>query len=62
MMLGVADALIAVNAQNRRIPCSLRTSIGLSLAPDVANDCFAYVTDKVIEGSFFLFASDECAF
>jgi hypothetical protein len=28
----------------------------------VANDCFAYVTDKVIEGLLFFFASDELAF
>jgi hypothetical protein len=33
-----------------------------SIAPDVANDSFAYMTDKITERFFLLLASSEFAF
>jgi hypothetical protein len=33
----------------------------LSSVPDAANDSFAYVTNEIIEGSFFFLASKEFA-
>jgi hypothetical protein len=35
---------------------SFPTNIRFCLTLDVANDCFAYVTDKVIEGTSFSFS------